>query len=181
MPQFAAGVVEEANNEWALDVRTYLPNRTHSPSSKRRVASYYKDGLGWSWIGNPLSEEWCGAFAAWCARAAIPEHVRFKSMASCWRLERLRKLARWPTIQEAAAGDIVTVNGSSRGYGSHICVVVRTPTVAGQGMLTCIEGNALGAGPGGNVRPGVGLVLRPWTDIRRVYPLQALAQAPPIE
>jgi len=147
-------VVQRACEEWEKNV-----TEPELGGDSSRISLYIKsrEGGGWSWLPDYTENgqtAWCGHFAAWCYTKVI-FNIRQKTFPSCRRMYNAwggtsRKVA------EIQKGDIVVVYTSSQkipSYGNHITIALSAPD--DDGNFDTIEGNAMGAGPGLDIREGV--------------------------
>lgn len=178
----AAGLVaaQEAERLWRLDIID--PRREdHSELAERSralIAQFIHEGLGWT---EPVLYEgdgdfsWCGAFAAFCWRAAGARlSVRKQHFASTRRLDKWaseastadpaprRRLVLGAGVTEAELaafspqpGDLLLVGAPDSPHGSHIALLASFDPVAS--AFSTFEGNGFGCGPGSD-RPREGLV-----------------------
>lgn len=136
--------------------------------------------------------EWCGAFAAFCWSASIPLAIRKRYFSSTYRLDRYGRHKRafaevlpplpLPALRRKhlviggetgpindfgpRAGDILVVNGSTFGWGQHICIVERWDNF--NCVFHTVEGNATGRGPDGQRFQGVVRQVRGLVSCRRL-------------
>jgi len=157
-------VIAEARAQWVLGVSE--PPGTGVESIRR----YIYEGLGWPAGRWPYEADgdfaWCGAFVAWCYRAAgLRASVRRRHLASTYRLhEWSRNGSRRLKPEDLQAGDIAIVGRKGSRWGDHV-VICGGPDKS-RGIRT-IEGNAKGGGPGSVVHEGVVVQRRPWAENAR--------------
>lgn len=176
----------EAERLWALDIRD-PPHGLDSIEAVRcrgLIDEFIRKGLGW--VRDPYKGDgdfaWCGAFVAWCWRAAgLRSTLREHFFASTRRLEkyargeqldggRARPLSRlrFVVAEDTTAedvqrfgpqpGDLLLIG--SHEPGAHIALLEHYE----QGVCSTIEGNGFGRSPGGVQREGV---------VKRERPLHA--------
>lgn len=160
-------VLARATAEWRLEVRE-PPGR-----GWQRIDEYIRgpEGLGWpsaalsgsndskSYTRN-LQFQWCGAFAAFC-HSEVDADLRKHHFASVYRLDQWsRGNARRIAPSDLIPGDIVIVGPKTAGAHVTICLAIPSRLTT----IETIEGNATGAGPGGEKFEGVIHRQRPLTS-----------------
>jgi uncharacterized protein YijF (DUF1287 family) len=154
-------VVAAALAEWRRVVRD-------APSGHADILRYYHQGLGWTWQRYPApGAQWCGAFAAFCWRAAgLDRSVRYKRLASVYRITRWcsgeQGRLRAVLLDAIQPGDILLI-GDNDGP-SHIGIAIAAPDESGQ--VETIEGNSVATLGDGTRGEGVVRRLRPPLEVR---------------
>jgi hypothetical protein len=155
-------------------------------SGARRIDTYIREGLGWTWTKRyrPQRFEWCGAAVAfWWLWAGLSHKVRRKHLASCYRLWRWsgkgKPNERRIAPEDLQPGDIAVVGPepaprdaprSERKarpkWGRHIVLVHRVH----EDHIDTVEGNAHGRLGDGTRGEGVVRCERPLSASRtRTY------------
>lgn len=171
----ADAVLKRARETWELDI--FDPDRGDvgagrplAVRSRDAIDSIIELGLGWEsrqlggtqkgpyrWNGDFA---WCGAFAAWCWRAAgLRAYLRDKSLASTKRLWKWapRGNARRVARTDVRAGDLVIVRttGDEPIFGDHIVLAAAAPDPVTGWIAKWAGNDKNGIGPKGNRREGV--------------------------
>lgn len=168
----------EAERLWALDIHDPPGNVESLEATRCRdlIDGFIREGLGWR--QGPYRGDgdfaWCGAFVAWCWKAAgLRSALREHFFASTRRLDKYAlgeqpgggrpgpRLARRRLVlaEDGAAedadrfgpqpGDVLLIG--SHDPGAHIGLLERYEA----GIFFTIEGNGFGRGPLGKKREGV--------------------------
>lgn len=168
----------EAERLWSLDIQDPRLNVESIDATRCRdlIDGFIRQGLGWK--RDPYKGDgdfpWCGAFAAWCWKAAgLRSSLREHFFASTRRLDkyalgeepggrstasllaRLRLVLAEDTSAEDVRrfgpqpGDLLLIG--SHDPGAHIALLDRYEA----GVFFTIEGNGFGRGPSGHKREGV--------------------------
>jgi len=118
-------------------------------------------GLGWSWAEKYVKNgqfAWCGAEMAYVmCKVGLKRDIRYKSCASCYRLQQFcANTPREIPVDYARPGDVVIWgNNKSPAWGSHVTILLERSESSPEWLLH--EGNAKTLGPlGGELREGVG-------------------------
>jgi len=141
--------VDRAEKEFKSVVRDPSPRVDHYIRSA--------EGLGWDWTDEYKKDkqfEWCGAFAAFCHTAVLPE-IRKKHFPSTYRLYTWAKgTPRMIPLEDIQPGDICITStaNTKKKWGQHITLCVE---VLDEEYIRTIEGNAWGHLPDGEYAQGV--------------------------
>ena len=139
--------------------RAYEEFAKNVKDPSERVDHYIRsdEGLDWSWEKEYKKDgqfQWCGAFAAYCHQALLPE-IRKKYMPSTYRLFKwASRTDRHIDPSETQPGDvcITTTAKCKKRWGKHITLCV--DRVSDTHILT-LEGNAWGHFPNSEYGQGV--------------------------
>lgn len=172
---------------WTQDIKDDTKGAARIDSMIRTTA-----GLNWTWepAYTPDSYEWCGAFAAYCWRDAIPVKMRQSFWSSTYRLDRwARYLPFENTVNPKPLGDmqprcivnlderstidaVMTFGGTGPRAGDIVLVggvntgygkhiTLVESFDPGSRTFKTLEGNAYGYGPHNDYRQGVVRATRP--------------------